>query len=577
MAVWRQRQADPDRVASLKALGHGDIVSRVLVLRGQDAQSVEEYLRPSLKRLAAPSELPGVERAADIILDQPGDVVVFGDYDCDGVSATAIMLSALNAIRPGCAAAFIPERLSEGYGMSDRAVGRMLKEHPDVKLVVTVDNGIGALKYVKALKARGVKVVVTDHHLAGDDLAELESAADALVNPKVAAPDKLSDLCGAGVAFILAGALVEKARQRGIYSGPAIGGPLLVMAGLATVTDIMPLTGQNRILVAEALKRFRTLAPVGLKELYRQAAKSMAPSLDCRDFGFLIGPRINAAGRMGSGTVALKLMLERDPDEAGRLAYEVKNLNHLRKSAEAEMLAAASGQIVKGAPAQLIDLPDGHQGVAGIVASRIMESCPLGPVAVIAGGHGSCRAPDGFNVHDLLAASAEALSSFGGHAQAGGFSVKPGAMEEFRRLFLAASSAQAEAMAEAGTSPGVVWYDAETEGRDLTLELAASLKALEPFGEGNEEPVFRLCNAYLSNVKTIGFEGKHLALEFKESRIPRAVWWNGSGRLEDLRAHSSQMVDVLFKLTISEYGQRHAELMIVALEYSDNIGSESNG
>lgn len=306
MAVWRQRQADPDRVASLKALGHGDIVSRVLALRGQDAQSVEEYLRPSLKRLAAPSELPGVERAADIILDQPGDVVVFGDYDCDGVSATAIMLSALNAIRPGCAAAFIPERLSEGYGMSDKAVGRMLEEHPGVKLVVTVDNGIGALKYVKALKARGVKVVVTDHHLAGDDLAELESVADALVNPKVAAPDKLSDLCGAGVAFILAGALVEKARQRGIYSGPAIGGPLLVMAGLATVTDIMPLTGQNRILVAEALKRFRTLAPVGLKELYRQAAKSMAPALDCRDFGFLIGPRINAAGRMGSGTVALQ-------------------------------------------------------------------------------------------------------------------------------------------------------------------------------------------------------------------------------------------------------------------------------
>ena len=571
MSVWRQKEADAGRVASLKALGHADIVARVLALRGQDAQSVGEYLRPSLKNLAPAEELPGVKEAVECILANLGGVVVFGDYDCDGVSATAIMLSALNAIRTGCAEAFIPERLTEGYGMSDKAVARMLEEHPGVKLVVTVDNGIGALKYVRQLKSCGVKVVITDHHLAGEDVAELKAAADALVNPKVDAPEQLRDLCGAGVAFMLAKALMDRARQAGLYDGPTIGGPLLVMAGLATVTDIMPLTGQNRILVAEALKRFRTLAPVGLKELHRRAARTTPLALDCKDFGFLIGPRINAAGRMGSGTAALKLMLERDREAAAGIAYEVQSLNDRRKTVEAQMLAEASGQIVEGAPAQIIDLPLGHQGVAGIVASKVMELRPEGPVAVIAGGHGSCRAPEGFNVHDLLAEAADALTSFGGHAQAGGFSVKAGRMDDFRRLFAEAAQAQAARLTAAGRSPDTVWYDAEVQGRELTLELAAALRELEPFGEGNEEPVFRLRNAYLSNVRPVGREGRHLSLEFKDVNIPRAMWWNRGGRLEELRAHSSQTVDVLFRMEISDYGQRHLELRVVELAINSSL------
>ena len=571
MSVWRQKEADAGRVASLKALGHADIVARVLALRGQDAQSVDEFLKPSLKNLASPEDLPGVKEAVEQILDNLDGVVVFGDYDCDGVSATAIMLSVLNAIRPGCAEAFIPERLTEGYGMSDQAVARMLKEHPGVKLVVTVDNGIGALKYVRQLKARGVKVVITDHHLAGEDVAELQAEADALVNPKVAAPESLRDLCGAGVAFMLAKALTDRARRDGLYAGPAIGGPLLVMAGLATVTDIMPLTGQNRILVAEALKRFRTLAPTGLKELHRRAARTTPLTLDCKDFGFLIGPRINAAGRMGSGTAALKLLLERDREAAAGIAYEVQCLNDRRKTVEAQMLAEASGQIVAGAPAQIIDLPDGHQGVAGIVASKVMEMRPEGPVAVIAGGHGSCRAPEGFNVHDLLAEAGDTLTSFGGHAQAGGFAVKAGRMDDFRRLFAEAAGAQAARLTAAGRSPETVWYDAEIKGKELTLELAAALNELEPFGEGNEEPVFRLRNVYLSNVRPVGREGRHLALEFKDVNIPRAMWWNRGGRLEELRAHSSQTVDVLFRMEISEYGQRHLELRVVELAINSSL------
>lgn len=283
------------------------IVEQILERRGLTGAAREEYLHPTIDRLAKPEGLPGIVEAADVLLAAVAGrrpIVVFGDYDCDGVSATAILVKALQAVG-GTVSPFIPSRLSEGYGMSDASLARMLKENPDVGLVVTVDNGINSVAQVAALKAKGISVVVTDHHLPGDALPP----ADALVNPRVAAPAALADLCGAGVAFLLANRVVTEARRRGLYAGGAVGGPLLVLAGLATVTDIMPLLGQNRILVAEALRRFGTHAPVGLKELYLRAARSGAGELTSRDFGFLLGPRLNAAGRVASGLEALELLL----------------------------------------------------------------------------------------------------------------------------------------------------------------------------------------------------------------------------------------------------------------------------
>ena len=536
-----------------------EILETILLRRGVAAADIASFLYPSLEDLAKPEELPGIVEAADAVLGAVASnrlVVVFGDYDCDGVCATAIVVKALEAVGARVQA-FLPERLGEGYGMSDASVSRMLEEHPGVGLVVTVDNGINSVGQIAALKERGISVVVTVHHLPGDELPP----ADALVDPKVAAPTHLENLCGAGVAFLLANRLVAEAKRRGMYSGPNVGGPLLVLAGLATVTDIMPLVGQNRIIVAEALKRFGAWAPLGLKELYFRAARSGCDRLTSRDFGFLLGPRINAAGRLASGMDALDLILETNRERAREYALRIDLNNTERKSIEIKMTDEAMGKVVAGASAQVIDLPDGHPGVAGIVAARVLER--LGgtvPVCVLASGHGSARAPDGINIRDAFVACADLLDTFGGHAAAGGFSVKPGRVDEFRaRLCEYCRALKAEIVCH-GNEPEL-WI----EPGDVTLELAESLPLMEPFGECNEEPVFGLKGVSFSDVRPLGSDGRHLAVQLRGSGL-RAVWWAHGSRVEALRASGFATHDIAFTIAISEYGERHAELRLVSMD-----------
>ena len=536
------------------------IVERILELRGVDAAKRDEFLNPTIDRLADPADLPGIVQAADFILDSVvyrRKIVVFGDYDCDGVCATAIMSRTLQALG-GTVSEFIPNRLTEGYGMSEASIARMRKDNPGVGLVVTVDNGINSVEEVTNLKRKWCSVVVTDHHLPGDELPD----ANAIVNPKVAAPEHLQNLCGAGVAFLLANRIVSEAKRRGLYKGPNLGGPLLVMAGLATVTDVMPLLGQNRILVAEALRRFHVCAPTGLKDLYERAARAGADVLTTRDFGFMIGPRINAAGRVASALEALELLTSEDREITRELARLVDGYNLERKQIEQQMVDEALSKVVPDAPAQVIDLPDGRPGVAGIVAARVMErlGCRV-PVCVYAGNHGSARAPDGLNIRDAFVACADALERYGGHAAAGGFSVKPGRIDDFRQLLCDyCARTRGEAVLAAETKGPDLWV----EPGDVTLELAEELRLLEPFGEGNPEPVFGLKGVFFSEVKPLGADGRHLSVTLRQSGL-RGIRWNGGDEVEHLRAESAQPHDVLFTLTVSEYGERHVEMRLVAV------------
>ena len=547
------------------------LVARILENRGIGAAELEAFLHPTLDRLAKPEELPGVVEAADAILSALSErclIVVFGDYDCDGVCATAILSRTLQALG-GNVAEFVPDRLTEGYGMSDASVARMLRENPGVGLVVTVDNGINSISQVADLKAKGVSVVVTDHHLPSyvatesGELGEmLLPDALAVVNPKVAAPESLNPLCGAGVAFQLANRVVSEARARGLYAGPSVGGPLLVMAGLATVTDIMPLLGQNRILVAEALRRFLACAPLGLRELHARAARNAYGELTTRDFGFMLGPRINAAGRIASGMEALELLLSEDREITRELARIIDCYNVERKSIEQKMVDEALEKIVPGAAAQVIDLPGGHPGVAGIVAARVMER--LGetvPVCVYAGGHGSARAPDGFNIRDAFVAGADPLDRFGGHAAAGGFSVKEGRIDDFRRLLCDYCARQGRrAAAGAAVREPDLWVDPS----DLTLSLAEDLLLLEPFGEGNPEPVFGLKSVFFSDVRPLGADGRHLSITLRKSGL-RAIQWNHGDQVERLRAESAVPHDLTFTVVLSDYGERHVELRLISI------------
>ena len=543
------------------------IVTKILERRGITAAELENFLHPTLDKLAKPEELPGIVKAADIILDSilyRRKIVVFGDYDCDGVCATAIVSRTLRALG-GEVSEFIPDRLTEGYGMSEASIARMLKSNPGVGLVVTVDNGINSVEQVTNLKRKWSSVVVTDHHLPGDELPD----ANAIVDPKLDAPPHLQDLCGAGVAFMLANRIVSEAKRRGMYRGPSIGGPLLVLAGLATVTDIMPLLGQNRILVSEALKRFFTCAPIGLRELYARAARTGANALTTRDFGFMIGPRINAVGRIEryGAAQALELVVSEDQEIVRELARLVDGYNVERKVIEQRLSDAAMEKIVPGAPAQVIELPNGdqgkEQGVAGIVAARVMEKIGgRGPVCVYVGGHGSARAPEGFNVRDAFVACDEVLERYGGHAAAGGFSVKEGRIDDFRRMlcdYCARVLPARPVSAERKDEP-----DLWVEPGDLTLELAEELRRLEPFGEGNREPVFGLRGVLFDDVKPLGMDGKHLAVTLRGSGL-RAVWWSHGDLVERFRAEGAVPHDVTFSLAVSDYGERHAELRLVGI------------
>ena len=569
--VWKEREVNGHNVEELEKAGESPLMARLLDLRGVTLSTLETFFNPSFKNLLPPGELPGIDAAVSTIIAAKREnkkTIVFGDYDCDGISATAILVKTLDILEYDVHP-FLPRRMEEGYGMNERSVGRLLKEYPDVKLVVTVDNGINSVEETAFLRSKGIDVVVTDHHLPGDVLPDCP-----IVNPKVSSPKELAGLCGAGVAFMLANALILKAREEGLYNGGPISGPLMVLAGLATVTDIMPLRDQNRILVSEALKLFSKYAPLGLKELFNRVSRSSDSFITARDFGFVIGPRINASGRISDGSEALRLVLSKDREEARELARQVDLRNMERKGIEQDMVDAALLQIVKGAAAQVIVLPDGHQGVAGIVAARVLEKIsdesPLSavPVAVLVGDHGSARAPEGYNVRDALAASSEALLRFGGHAAAAGFSLgncfalKCECIDLFRKLFTNACLAQAEAMFQGDEYENQV--DAWVTPNDMTIEFVDSFMRMEPFGEENPEPVFAFKNVCFSDVRVMGVEGRHLQLGFPGGL--RAVWWNKGSIAEELRSRSHLTSDVMFKASVSTYGDRHVELTILSVK-----------
>lgn len=537
----------------------------LLARRGVAAAELEGFLNPKLADLADPLTLDGVRKAAEIILSavrERREIVIFGDYDCDGVAATAILAKTIEALGAK-ASTFIPRRLTEGYGMTEASVGRMLKEYPSVALVVTVDNGINSIAEVEGLRAKGIEVVITDHHLPTVEMsgALRLPAAAAIVNPKVASPSQLKELCGAAVAFFLSRAMVDASRREGLYRGENVAGPLVVLAGLATITDVMPLLGQNRILVYHALRLFNAYAPIGLKKLLERASRASAVKLSSRDFGFCLGPRINAAGRIAEGGEALELVMASDDDIAAVAAQNVDGYNNQRREIEQRMLEEALTKIVEGEEAQVIDLPGGHPGVAGIVAARVMERLDRKcPVCIVVDGHGSARAPVGYNLRDVLAQCSAQLERFGGHALAAGVSVAPGKVEAFREAFAAACRLQAAAAIAAGGETND--FDAVIEPKLLTLEFAQAVARLEPFGEGNAEPRFAFEAVELNEVRNFGAEGRHLSVTVGGVR---GVWWNHGHLVEQLRAQASLPRQVIFAVERSEFGSPHVEMRILAI------------
>ena len=519
------------------------------------------FLEPSWKNLPPVDALPNTGEAARRILDalEGGrKVVVFGDYDTDGVCASAILARTFKALElADNTATVLPDRFAEGYGLTMAALERLLTEHPDAKMVVTVDNGITSANETAELVRRGIDVIVTDHHLPGDELPECLT-----VNPHVASCAGCDELCGAGVAFVLAQAIVAEARRRGrVPKRPRLAGELLVLAGVATVADVVPLADCNRDLVAESLRLFDMDAPIGLRELRNHAAKR-AGRLSAHDYAFMLSPRINAAGRMAKADIAFRLLTTHTREEARRLAIEVDNLNAMRRTEENRIAQEALAQIdAMGArPAYVVAGRGWHKGVLGIVAGRLAEQYGV-PVAVADGEQGSIRSAAGINVREALDDVADCMERYGGHAPACGFQLKEGRLEEFRERFAEACAKRATASRPAATA-----CDFEISPEDVSVELWHALQKLQPFGVGNPEPVFAIKGVTFSEVAAIGDGGKHLSLFLKGAHALRALWWQHGGEAAAFRKKCATPHTVTFSLMLNTYGGERAELALKSAE-----------
>ncbi len=540
-------------------------MARVLMARGVGTrEAAEAFLTPDLKtQLSAPFDFPGVREAAERLwaaVRGGREIVVFGDFDADGVAASAVLAMALRRIG-GRVEVFLPVREPEGYGLTFAALERCLHQRggpPGV--LATVDCGIGAVAEVAWLREKGVEVIVTDHHEPGAQLP----AADVIVNPQLGASPGAEHLCGAGVAFKVAHALAELGRARGWYGGQPFGGELLAAVGVATVADIVPLTGENRVFVAGALKHWGRWAGEGLRALLTRALSQTISEVDAGTFGFVLGPRLNAAGRMGSAMVAYELLTTRDRDRAAELAARLEAYNGERKGVEARIVDAARRQcglaagtfggaaVVVGGDGPHAGEDGWHPGVIGIVAARLSDETGR-PAAVVSFdergvGRGSVRACEGYHALNALKASDETLAGFGGHARAAGFRVKPGRFEAFRKLFCEACGRQA-----VGTEPTLA-VDGWLGREHLSTAFYAEQQRLAPFGMGNPAPRWGLKDVVVRRVQPVGSAGEHLQLVFElaSGAVVRGVWFRNGARAAAIR--EADRFDVVFEMTQNEFG-----------------------
>jgi len=576
---WLDTPADETSVRTLaQTVGLSVPVARILFARGTrtPAEAVA-FLSPDLRaHLAPPCDFPGVREAVERLwaaVRARREIVVFGDFDADGVAATAILVTALRKIG-GVAEAFLPVREPEGYGLTFAALERCRAERgrlPD--LLVTVDCGIGAVAEVAYLREKGVEVIITDHHEPDAALP----AAEVIVNPRLGASPGAEHLCGAGVAFKVAHALAEMGKAEGWYQGGTFGGELLAAVGLATVADIVPLTGENRVFVANALKYWSRYAGEGLRALLSRASPQTVDMLDATTFGFVLGPRINAAGRMGSAMVAYELLTTQNRDRAAELASKLEAFNGERRGVETRIVAAARRRcgleaggvfdepaVVVGGEGPHAGETGWHPGVIGIVAARLSDETGR-PAAVVAfdkegSGRGSVRASEGYHALQALAAAGEALEGFGGHARAAGFRLKPGQYDTFKRLFCEACSKQSVDAVRTLKIDG--WLMPE----ELSLPFYREQQRLAPFGMGNPTPHWGVRGMAVESVRPIGAAGEHLQFTFAAGaggQTLRGVWFRNGRQIEAVRAAPGRF-DVIFELTQNDFGgESSAELRVI--------------
>jgi single-stranded-DNA-specific exonuclease len=557
MPKWTLRPADEEAVDRLEAaLGVPRAIARVLVLRGlttpQDALAFREA-RESLSYLETPLMTPGMEKAVARIrraVETNEPFVIYGDYDCDGVTSTTVLYRYLKRGLKANVEAYLPDRFKDGYGVTAAAVERIAKR--GVKLILTCDNGISATAAAEKAKECGVELVVTDHHQVPEVLPDVH----AIVHPQLEFKH-LKDLAGVGVAY-----LFVLAMEGGMNARMET---FLDFVTLGTVGDVVPLDGPNRPLVWAGLERYRNARTPypGVKELIK-IAKANWEGLTAQDVGFQLVPRLNAAGRLETPDMGFRLLATNDHEEAAMCAEHLDGVNRQRRDMSAELEANIIARLEREwdferEPFIVLGDADFHHGITGIIAGRLKERYRL-PVLLFSAHDetvwkASGRAPDGVHLYDALHAVREDLLGFGGHAGAAGCSAVKDALPNVRKRlnqFLADNQ---------WTRPeDAVWIDAELPFAEATEELLAELDNLEPFGQKNPLPVFGLLHARVVNKRV---RGNHLFLTVDDGRdVREVVAWGKAPEAEALTG----WIRLTFTPKISLYGGRHVELVAQRLE-----------
>ena len=552
---WEVRPLDKERAAAFaQTYGVPFFLAMLMNIRGlDDAAHLREFLGEG-EPLSDPFLLKDMDKAAARItraVDNMEKIAVYGDYDADGVTSTAMLYSYLET-RGADVIFYIPQREGEGYGMNIGAV-EYLKEQ-GVSLIVTVDNGISSVQEVARANELGIDVVVTDHHRPQEILPDAVAVVDAY-RPDDTSPYK--HFSGVGIAFKLLMALEDGAGDvedlLEAYSD---------LAAIGTIGDIVPLTGENRTLIRAGLERLSQSDRLGVQALLENAGIA-GKALTSTNVAFTLVPRINATGRMGAPERAVRLLISGYEEEAEVLSEEICADNEERRRVEAEIAEAAFANIeAKGYMKDRVVVVDGenwHHGVIGIVASRVTERCGK-PCMIISRGEteakGSGRSIEGFSLFEAICACGDLLIKFGGHPMAAGITLKPENIETFRKRI---NQYAAEHFPQMPTQ--TVILDCKLNPAALSVSMAQSLTQLEPFGNGNPQPVFGLFNMELSNVTPVG-GGGHLRLTLeKNGAVITAMRFNT--KPEELPYHIGDKIDLAVQLEAREFRGQPSLTVIV--------------
>jgi single-stranded-DNA-specific exonuclease len=539
-----------------------------------------QELDQSLDRLITPDRLKGIDHAAALLvraLQRQQRILIVADFDADGATSCALAVRALRSLGGHDVRYIVPNRFEYGYGLTPEIVALAALQKPD--LIITVDNGISSVAGVAAARGHGIDVLVTDHHLPGEVLP----AATVIVNPNQPGDNFPSkNLAGVGVIFYVMLALRAQLRQSGWFKQNNIPEPnlaaLLDLVALGTVADVVPLDYNNRILVAQGLKRINQgKCCAGIEALLRVAGR-VPQRVTAMDLGYIVGPRLNAAGRLTDMSLGIECLLTDDPASARDRAKQLDALNHERRAIESKMQQQAIAAVA-ALHLDMATLPRGlclfdeswHQGVIGLVAGRIKDRVhrPVIAFAPVNDGEikGSARSVPGLHIRDALDAIAarhpRLLSRFGGHAMAAGLTLQRAHLEDFRQAF----DAEVSRHLSDSDLQGKITSDGELAGDELSLPVAELLRAAGPWGQGFPEPVF---DGWFEVVSQRVVGQKHLKLTLRSPHHAKALEAIAFNSVREGQAVTYSRIRTAYKLDVNEYqGYRSLQLIIEHLEHAD--------